>query len=139
MGGVLLAYQPAGEEGEPGLHEEYEVPCIESPAEIGSDPDVASSVGQLYRERLFSHLLLVFVEGLFLLGVVRVRLVGWLGHDERIPGRVDGVGLVTRSNAGGIRLGLVCGERDDRRAAQDTYKEDDDGYPEQHDLHQGRT
>lgn len=139
MGGVLLAHQPTGEQGEPGLHEEHQVPRVEGPAEVGGDPHVPDGVGQLDRQRLFGCLVLVLVEGFFLLRVVRICLVGGLGDNKGIPGRVDGSGLVARGNAGGIRLELVRSERDDRRAAQqDARKENGDGCPKQHSPHQGR-
>ena len=109
MSGVLLAHEPAGEEGKPGLHEEHQVARVEGPAEVSADPDVPHGISQLDRQRLFGCLVLVLVESLFLLRVVRIRLISWLRNNKGITGRVEGVRFVARGNAGGIRLWFFCG------------------------------
>ena len=47
MAGVLLAHQPTGEKGKTRLHEEYKVPCNESPVEVGRNPNVPDGIGKL--------------------------------------------------------------------------------------------
>ena len=84
VAGVLLAHQSAGEQGKAGLHEEHQISGEESPREIGSDPEVADVVGQLYRQRLFGQLgLVVVVVFLFLRVVGRVRVSG-RGYHKRV-------------------------------------------------------
>ena len=61
-------------------------------------------VGQSYSERFFGRLSLVIIEIFLVLGVVRSRLVGWLGNYKRIACGVHGASLVSSCYARWIRL-----------------------------------
>ena len=118
MPGVLLAHQSAGEQREPGLHEEHEVSGDQRPGEVGADPDVADVIGQLDGQRLFRRLGLELVEVFLLLGVVRRARVGRLRNHERIARRVGGCGLVSGGRARGIGRRSIVRETWGQETAQ---------------------
>ena len=129
--GVLPAHQAAREQGESGLHEQHEVAGIEGPRGVGGHPDVPDRVRQLHRERLLGGLGLILVEGFFLRREVRIGLVGRLGHDEGIAGRVDRRGFVTRGNAGGIGRRIGGRTNHEGGTTQQIHQKHADGHPGQ--------
>jgi hypothetical protein len=106
VGRVLLAHQPAGQQREPGLHEEHQVAGVQRPAKVRGHAHVADGVGELHRERLLRRLFRVVGVRLQLVGVVRRGRVGRLGDNERVAGRVDCIRSGAGRNAGRIRLGF---------------------------------
>ena len=110
VGGIFLSHQPAGEQGEACLHEQDEVTGIQCPGKIRRNANVTDTVGQLYRERLFRGLSLIFIECFLVRGIVGSCLVGGLGDDKGIAGSIHRGDLVPCSCAGWIGPGPIVGK-----------------------------
>src|ERR1039458_5121221 len=113
MSRILLAHQPAGEQGKSSLHEENQVSREQRPAKVGGDADVPHRVGQLHGNRFFGRLGLEIVVGFLLCHKVRAGRI-WSGGGQSVAGGILNAGSIAGSDASRIRPGTRVGKAECR-------------------------
>jgi hypothetical protein len=127
MAGILFSHQPAGEEGEAGLHEEDQESRIKGPRKVGGESNVTHRIGEFHGERLFGCLSLKFVKFLLALFVGWRCFVGGFGDGKGVSPGIGRVALIAGGNAGRIRFRRCLGpdaSRPYRKKARRQHEQD---------------